>query len=124
MPTTTEERHILGRQIDRARGLTTHMLTCRVGGDRHHWTLCQPDFTPQNGLPIVHQCEKCDTIKRVTIAPRYGEVLAASYEYPAGYQIPRDEHAEPGERMLSSAAVRIALWSRDREMAPLRRREE
>jgi len=124
MPNVTEEQLVLDRQIDRARSLSTHMLTCRVGGDRHHWTLCEPDFTPSVGLAIVHQCEKCDCIKRVTVSPRYGEVLASSYEYPAGYQIPRDQHAQPGERMLSSNAVRIVLWARDRPMAPLRRREE
>lgn len=123
MPNTTEERNILNRQIDRARSMDTHMLTCRVGGDRHYWVLCQPDFAPAAGLAIVHQCSQCDTIKRVTVSPRYGEVLSSSYEYPAGYQIPRDEHAAHGERMLSSNAVRIALWARERPMAALRRRQ-
>lgn len=115
-----EERALLTRQISRAGHLSTDRLVCRVGGDRHHWVQCQPDYIPQVGVAIAHQCSVCNGIKRAVVAPRSGEVLACSYQYPAGYQLTRGDDMEPGERTISAASVRVALLGRDRDFAPLR----
>ena len=115
-----QERALLDRQINRAGRLSTDLLVCRVGGDRHHWVQCEPDYIPQVGVAIAHQCSVCNTIKRAVVAPRSGEVLACSYQYPAGFQLPRGDDMEPGERQLSAASVRVALLNKERSFAPLR----
>lgn len=117
------EKAVLKRQIGRANSLSTELLACRVGGDRHHWVQCQPDFVVQAGVPMVHQCAACDTIKRAIVAPLSGELLSRNYEYPAEYQLKRTEGIDHDERLISSASVRVALIGRNRHLAPLRKAE-
>lgn len=114
------ERKLLTRQINRANRLTTERLACRVGADRHHWVQCKPDIVARIGVPIVHQCEKCDTIKRVIFAPQTGEVLLRSYEYPADYLLRRSD-IDGDEPLMSSAAVRVSMANRHRDLPDLRK---
>lgn len=117
------EKAIFKRQIGRANSLSTELLACRVGGDRHHWVQCQPDFVAQVGVPMVHQCAECDTIKRAIVAPLWGELLSRNYEYPAEYQLKRAAGIDHDERLISSASVRVVMLTRDRDLVPLRKAE-
>ena len=113
-----KEKALLQRQIMRAKGLTERNLACRVGGDRHHWTEVRPDFEVRGtAQAIAHQCERCDCIKRMIIAPQTGEILRRDYEHPTGYLLKQEAVYE---RLMSPAAVRIALLQRDRELGPMR----
>ena len=118
MTLSKKEMAALNRQIERAKRL--EHLSCRIGGDRHRWHRCQPDFTPTFGRAIVHQCDTCLTIKRTVVAPKSGEILRRSYEYPDGYLVSRAEIEDRyrHERPISGQAVRVAMLGQDDSVLP------
>ena len=119
MTITTEEHVLTTTEVNRVTGLVH--LECRVGGDRHHWVQCQPDTNPEFGVPVVHQCAICNTIRRAIVAPRTGLILTRSYEYPEGYQAVRDPDYDPADGpLVRAAAVRMALIVQPRPLAELR----
>ena len=102
-----EEKAVLDRQIKRAKAL--EYLPCRVGGTRHRWHECAPDFKPEYGVPVVHQCDECLCIKRVVAAKQTGERLGESREYPEGYLLEHGAEIPLDEQLMSSSAVRAAM---------------
>jgi len=119
MTMTKEERAALQRQIARAKQLVH--LSCRVGGTRHRWVQCIPDWEPAytNAVGVAHQCDTCQTIKRANIT-KQGEMLGKpEYDYPPEYQYrPTEEEGPLTELAVSSQAVRAAMLART-EMAKL-----
>jgi len=101
-----EEKALLDRQVGRAKQLV--YLDCRVGGERHNWHECAPDFKPDYGLPSVFQCDRCLCIKRIVQAAQTGEILGESREYPEGYLMKHGEDVPKDEKLISSNAVRVA----------------
>ena len=116
MTLTKKEQALIGRQIARAKEV--EYLSCRIGGDGHHWVRCQPDIAPDHGWPIVHQCSECLCIKRKVISPRYGEILSETRQYPQGYLVRHDESVPQGERLVSASAVRVVLIHQDVNKMP------
>ena len=109
---TAEQRRHLNTQIKRAQALDPELLECRVGGTRHKWVRCQPDFEAHSGQRVTaHQCSNCLTIKRMRFGSKYGEIISRSYEYPPEFMLKRKE-GEIGH-LLSPAAVRLTLADRE-----------
>ena len=107
----TLDRPLIGRQIKRAKKMATRSLSCRVGGDRHHWQRVKPDWESSPMRPMMHQCLNCTTIKRVDLDPKYGFIIGRTrYDYPSWFKIQRTE-GDGTEALLSSNAVRAALSS-------------
>ena len=115
----SQERAEFNRQVVRAEALDGDLLPCRVGGDRHWWQECKPDFIAQVGTAVVHQCTNCDCIKRIIVAPKYGEILSRVYEYPDGYLLTKDEE-HPDDRAMSAGAVRVAMFKRPQALVEVR----
>lgn len=116
MTLTKKEQALIGRQIARAKEV--EYLSCRIGGDGHHWVRCQPDIAPDHGFPIVHQCSECLCIRRKVISPKYGEVLSETRQYPQGYLARRDPSTPEGERLISASAVRVVSIHQDSTKLP------
>jgi hypothetical protein len=107
------------RQLNRAMLLDSVHLNCRVGGDRHHWHLVQPDWSSgTTSIEKASQCSQCLTVKREEITPRTGEIIKRHYEYPKGYLTKRVEGDGP-EKLMSAGAVRLATLSRSRKLAAI-----
>lgn len=104
------------RQFERATQLSSTLLNCRVGGDRHHWHLVQPDWRSGNkAVEKCSQCSQCLTIKREEITPRTGEIIKRTYTYPEGYMLKRHE-GDGAEKLISPGVVRLATLSRARDL--------
>lgn len=104
---------LIGRQVRRAKKLPLRSLSCRVGGDRHHWHRVHPDWEPSNAAkPMAWQCSVCTGIKRADVDPKYGFVIGrVRYEYPPWYQLHRTE-GDGTDQLISSNAVRAVLADR------------
>ena len=120
MPSTKEEQQLFRRQLDRAIDLDPIHLNCRVGGDRHHWHLAQPDW--RGGVGIMEkcsQCSRCLCIKREEISRTDGAIMKRNYEYPKGFLMKRQEGDGP-EKLISPGAVRLAMLSKGLKLQPLK----
>jgi len=96
------------RQLNRAKALDPVHLNCRVGGDRHHWNLAQPDWSSGNtAIEKCSQCSLCLCIKREEITPRTGEIIKRKYTYPDDFLLKREE-GDGTDKLMSPAAVRLA----------------
>lgn len=109
MTMTKAEKAALNRQIARAGDLV--YLECRVGAERHKWSLRRPDFTADYGTAVAHQCDVCLAVRR-TVVSKLGEVLGRTYEYPEGYQYVRKDDDPQFETMISPQSVRAAYLAR------------
>jgi len=110
MSLSQSDAAILRRQIKRAEGL--EYLACRRGADNHQWERRRPDFEPELGIPVAHQCRVCKAIKR-QVQSKNGELLAQpDYEYPDGYLYHATKSDSQMERMFTPQAVRAAYNKR------------
>ncbi len=113
MVMTKEERAAFMKMVRLASNLV--YLSCRVGGTRHRWVRCIPDFDPayKGTYAVVHQCDECTTIKREVVTKQGERLGKPDYDYPDGYKVTKDDDDDsPFATYISPQAVRAAMLAR------------